>query len=82
MEDNAIVKSASGTKLQSVKISLISLYSSSYIGLRFLNSALKKNGFDVNLIFFEEKNIVLFDKEKKILGFQDQDLSLLDLPIN
>lgn len=42
-----------------LKISLISLYSSSSIGLRYLASVLKKKGFDTSMIFFKEKNIAL-----------------------
>jgi len=41
------------------KIGLISLYSSSSIGLRYLSAVLKRDGFDVSLIFFKEKNIAL-----------------------
>jgi len=41
------------------KISLIALYSSSSIGLRYLASVLKRKGFDVSMIFFKEKNIAL-----------------------
>ncbi|MFP4081641.1 MAG: B12-binding domain-containing radical SAM protein [Candidatus Aminicenantes bacterium] len=41
------------------KISLIALYSSSSIGLRYLAAVLRKEGFDVHMIFFKEKNIAL-----------------------
>ena len=41
------------------KICLISLYSSSSIGLRYLASILRKQEFDVSMIFFKEKNIAL-----------------------
>jgi len=41
------------------KICLISLYSASNIGLRYLASALQQPGFDVSVIFFKEKNIAL-----------------------
>ena len=42
-----------------LKVCLISLYSSSSIGLRYLTSVLKKDGFAVDLVFFKEKNIAL-----------------------
>lgn len=41
------------------KICLISLYSSSAIGPRYLLSVLANNGFDVSMLFFKEKNIAL-----------------------
>ena len=41
------------------KICLISLYSSSSIGLRYLASTLRRAGFNVSMVFFKEKNIAL-----------------------
>jgi anaerobic magnesium-protoporphyrin IX monomethyl ester cyclase len=40
-------------------ICLIALYSSSSIGLRYLASMLKQNGFDVSMVFFKDKEIAL-----------------------
>lgn len=40
-------------------VCLISLYSASCIGLRYLASVLRERGFDVHMIFFKEKNIAL-----------------------
>ncbi len=39
------------------KITLVSLYSSDAIGLRYIYSFLKEHGFDVNLVFFKEKHL-------------------------
>ena len=41
------------------KVCLISLYSSSAIGLRYLAAVLRDHGFDVSMVFFKEKNIAL-----------------------
>jgi radical SAM superfamily enzyme YgiQ (UPF0313 family) len=51
------------------KISLISLYSTDAIGLRYIKSVLKKNGFDISLIFFKElhltSDLMLLPTEKE-----------------
>ena len=59
-----------------LKICLVSLYSSSAIGLRYLASFLKKHGFEVNLVFFKEKNIALGHME---LPKEEEDKDLIDL---
>jgi anaerobic magnesium-protoporphyrin IX monomethyl ester cyclase len=41
------------------KITLIALYSSSSIGLRYMASVLDQKGFDVSLVFFKDKDIAL-----------------------
>lgn len=50
---------ASPLRDHNYKVCLISLYSSSSIGLRYLASVLKKHDFEVSMIFFKEKNIAL-----------------------
>ena len=47
------------TLKKDVKVCLISLYSSSSIGMRYITSVLRQEGFDVRMIFFKEKNIAL-----------------------
>ncbi|MBZ5495945.1 MAG: B12-binding domain-containing radical SAM protein [Acidobacteriia bacterium] len=42
-----------------IRVCLISLYSCSAIGLRYLASVLRENGIDVHLIFFKDKDIAL-----------------------
>jgi anaerobic magnesium-protoporphyrin IX monomethyl ester cyclase len=56
-KNNAGFGDAAG--VPSIKICLISLYSSSCIGLRYLASTLKRNGFDVSMVFFKDKDIAL-----------------------
>jgi len=41
------------------KITLISLYSHGAIGMRYISSFLKSQGFDVDMVFFKEKDIAL-----------------------
>jgi anaerobic magnesium-protoporphyrin IX monomethyl ester cyclase len=41
------------------KITLIALYSSSSIGLRYMASVLDQKGFEVSLVFFKDKDIAL-----------------------
>lgn len=60
MQNNVDLNSVSSEEQKKTfKICLISLYSSSAIGLRYLTSVLRKQGFDINMIFFKEKNIAL-----------------------
>ncbi len=59
MQNTFKVKSKSLTKDNEYKVCIISLYSSSAIGPRYLVSVLRKQGFDVSMIFFKEKNIAL-----------------------
>jgi len=54
-----IADPASGPARRGYRICLVSLYSSSCIGLRYLVSVLKSRGFDVSLVVFKEKNIAL-----------------------
>jgi anaerobic magnesium-protoporphyrin IX monomethyl ester cyclase len=51
-------QNATATKAN-FRVCLISLYSASCIGLRYLASVLRSAGFDVHMIFFKEKNIAL-----------------------
>ena len=80
MKDNITFENKKENKLLSnyleYKICLISLYSSSSIGLRYLASILRKNGFNVSMIFFKEKNIALDLMELPTKGEYD---ILLDL---
>jgi radical SAM superfamily enzyme YgiQ (UPF0313 family) len=59
MRNSSQIELKSVQKNQNLKVCLISLYSSSAIGPRYLLSVLKSNGFDVSMIFFKEKNIAL-----------------------
>jgi anaerobic magnesium-protoporphyrin IX monomethyl ester cyclase len=59
MQNSPAFKPAAPTGDRQFKVCLISLYSSSSIGLRYLTSVLKGDGFHVDLIFFKEKNIAL-----------------------
>ena len=63
MKNNITLENKKENKLLSkyseYKICLISLYSSSSIGIRYLASVLRKHEFDVSIIFFKEKNIAL-----------------------
>ena len=59
IKNESNIESKSLSQNKQYKICLISLYSSSSIGLRYLYSVLKNQGFDVSMIFFKEKNIAL-----------------------
>jgi radical SAM superfamily enzyme YgiQ (UPF0313 family) len=59
MQDGLHSASLSAPYQNGSRICLISLYSSSSIGPRYLASLLKKNGFDVRMIFFKDKDIAL-----------------------
>lgn len=84
MHNNFEVDSKSLSQNMNYKICLISLYSSTSIGLRYLLSVLRKHGFDVSMIFFKEKNIALdlmelptgkeYDRLIGLIGDVDPDL--------
>jgi len=59
MQKYFVPKSKSLSKTDHSRICLISLYSSSSIGLRYLSAVLRNNSFDVTFVFFKEKNIAL-----------------------
>jgi hypothetical protein len=53
MEDNLHINPNLLSGYNNFKICLISLYSSSAIGPRYLASVLRSHGFDVSMIFFK-----------------------------
>ena len=77
-------ESKSSQENRNIKVCLISLYSSSAIGPRYLLSALKNNGFDASMIFFKEKDIALdlmelpmreeYEQLMKLIGDIDPDI--------
>ena len=79
MQNNSKVESKSLSQKQKIKfkICLISLYSSSAIGPRYLSSVLRNNGFDVSMIFFKEKNIALDLMELPTRGEYDRLIGLI-----
>ena len=59
MQNNNGAEPKSASQYGKFKVCLISLYSSSSIGLRYIAAVLRDQGFDVSMIFFKEKNIAL-----------------------
>jgi len=59
MKEKTVIKSKSQTGNGNYDVCLISLYSTSSIGIRYLAAVLRNHGFKVSIIFFKEKNIAL-----------------------
>ncbi len=58
------------------KVALISMYSSDALGPRYVDSFLKKNGYDVRLIFFKEK---FLESDRMSMPTEKEYKLLLDL---